>query len=131
MLKTIQYYYFQKKPLVLVLMVALILILVTTLIVNSPNIYLGLKDGNLPTEPVILGHRLQEWMVGSDLTEGLLDVLDDILDMILSDISYIAPPQGPTTPNAANISVIDNRRRKLDRLKKQFKENLSNQVKTI
>ena len=33
-------------------------------------IYLGLKDGDLPTEPIILGHRLQEWMVGSDLTEG-------------------------------------------------------------
>ena len=100
-------------------------------VVNSPNIYLGLKDGDLPTEPVILGHRLQEWMVGSDLTEGLIDVLDDILDMIEGEISYIAPPQGPTTPNALNIPVINNRRKKLDRLKKQFKENLSTQVKTV
>ena len=100
-------------------------------IVNSPNIYLGLKEGDLPTEPVILGHRMQEWMIGDDLTEGLLDVLEDILDMIGSEISYIAPPSGPTTPNAANIIPIERRIGKLNTLKKAFKENLSNQVKTI
>jgi|TARA_R110000803_G_scaffold82500_2_gene148658 hypothetical protein len=100
-------------------------------VVNSPNIYLGLKEGDLPTEPVILGHRMQEWMIGDDLTEGLLDVLEDILDMIGSEISYIAPPSGPTTPNAANIIPIERRIGKLNTLKKAFKENLSNQVKTI
>ena len=100
-------------------------------VVNSPNIYLGLKEGDLPTEPVILGHKMQEWMVGDDLTEGLLDVLEDILDMIGNEISYIAPPAGPTTPNAANIIPIERRIGKLNTLKKAFKENLSNQVKTI
>ena len=100
-------------------------------VVNSPNIYLGLKEGDLPTEPVILGHRMQEWMIGDDLTEGLLDVLEDILDMIGNEISYIAPPAGPTTPNAANIIPIERRIGKLNTLKKAFKENLSNQVKTI
>ena len=74
---------------------------------------------------------MQEWMIGDDLTEGLLDVLEDILDMIGSEISYIAPPSGPTTPNAANIIPIERRIGKLNTLKKAFKENLSNQVKTI
>ena len=100
-------------------------------VVNSPNIYLGLKEGDLPTEPVILGHRMQEWMIGDDLTEGLLDVLEDILDMIGNEISYIAPPAGPTTPNATNIIPLQRRIDKLSVLRNKFKENLSNQVKTI
>jgi hypothetical protein len=100
-------------------------------VVNAPNIYFGLKDGDLPTEPIILGHKMQEWMVGDDLTDGLLDVLEDILDMINGEISYMAPPSGPTTPNAANIPIIQTRINKLDKLRKRFKENLSNQVKTI
>ena len=100
-------------------------------IVNSPNIYFGLKDGDLPTEPVILGHRFQEWMIGDELTEGLLDVLEDILDMIGNEISYIAPPSGPTTPNATNIAPLQNRINKLNILRDKFKENLSHQVKTI
>jgi hypothetical protein len=100
-------------------------------VVNSPNIYFGLKDGDLPTEPVILGHKMQEWMIGDDLTEGLLDVLEDILDMIGNEISYIAPPAGPTTPNATNIIPLQRRIDKLSVLRNKFKENLSNQVKTI
>ena len=100
-------------------------------VVNSPNIYLGLKEGDLPTEPVILGHKMQEWMIGDDLTEGLLDVLEDILDMIGNEISYIAPPAGPTTPNATNIIPLQRRIDKLSVLRNKFKENLSNQVKTI
>jgi hypothetical protein len=103
-------------------------------IVNSPNIYLGLKDGDLPTEPIILGHKFQEWMIGDKNgagKDGLLDVLHDILSMILTEISYIAPTAGPTTPNAANISIIKRRQEKLKELHDRFKENLSNQVKTI
>ena len=100
-------------------------------IVNSPNIYFGLKEGDLPTEPILLGHKMQEWMIGDDLTEGLLDVLEDILDMIGNEISYIAPPIGPTTPNATNIIPLQRRINKLNILRNKFKENLSNQVKTI
>jgi len=99
-------------------------------IVNSPNIYFGLKDGNLPTEPLILGHKMQEWMVGDDLTEGLLDVLDSILDMIDGEISYLVPG-GVTTPSIINDIAIENRKGKIDILRKKFQENLSKQVKTI
>ena len=102
-------------------------------IINSPNIYFGLKDGDLPTEPVILGHKMQEWMIGDDdgLEGGLIGLLIDILDMIESEISYIAPPSGPTTPNVANTLPIKSRVNKLNALKNKFKDNLSNQVKTM
>tara|TARA_R110001592_G_scaffold16193_1_gene69171 strand:- start:13 stop:492 length:480 start_codon:yes stop_codon:yes gene_type:complete len=99
-------------------------------VVNSPNIYFGLKDGDLPTEPVILGHKIQEWMIGDDLTEGLLDVLDSILDMIDGEISYIVPG-GTTTPSIINDVAIENRKGKIDTLRKAFHKNLSKQVKTI
>ena len=102
-------------------------------IVNSPNIYFGLKDGDLPTEPVILGHKFQEWMIGDKdgVGEGgLLDLIDDILDMILIELEFISPA-GPTTPSAKNITAIKNRQQKLKDLHNRFKDNLSNQVKTI
>ena len=107
-------------------------------IVNYPNIYFGLKDGDLPTEPVILGHKFQEWMIGdpnqfggvNKQNGGLLDVLDDILDMILSELEFISPA-GPTTPSAKNIATIKNRQQKLKDLHNRFKDNLSNQVKTV
>ena len=72
-------------------------------------------------------------MVGDDdeLTEGLLDVLDSILDMIETDISYIAPLFGATSPNITNSPFINQRRTKINTLRKKFKENLSKQVKTI
>ena len=91
-----------------------------------------MKDGNLPTEPVILGNKMKEWMIGDDdkLEGGLLDILDDILDMIEGEITYIAPG-GITTPAAVNDLAIERRKTKINRLRKLFKENLSKQVKTI
>ena len=96
-------------------------------IVNSPNIYFGLKDGNLPTEPVLLGNKTKDWMVGDN---GLLDLLDSILDMIHEEIIYLSPA-GPTAPNVANEAAILDRKIKIDTLRTKFLENLSNQVKTI
>ena len=96
-------------------------------IVNSPNIYFGLKDGNLPTEPVLLGNKTKDWMVGDN---GLLDLLDSILDMIHEEIIYLSPA-GPTAPNVANEAAILDRRTKIGTLRTKFLENLSNQVKTI
>tara|TARA_R110002012_G_scaffold186348_1_gene353009 strand:+ start:2306 stop:2776 length:471 start_codon:yes stop_codon:yes gene_type:complete len=96
-------------------------------IVNSPNIYFGLKDGNLPTEPVLLGNKTKDWMVGDN---GLLDLLDSILDMIEGEIIYLTPT-GPTSPFDINELAILDRKTKIDTLRTKFLENLSNQVKTI
>ena len=47
-------------------------------IINSPKIVLGLKNNNkLPTEPVLLGERTEEWL--KDLLAAI-DALCDILD---------------------------------------------------
>ena len=53
-----------------------------------------------------------------------------ILDMILSELEFISPA-GPTTPSAKNITAIKNRQQKLKDLHNRFKDNLSNQVKTV
>ena len=47
-------------------------------IINSPKIVLGLKNNNkLPTEPVLLGERTEEWL--KDLLAAI-DALCDIID---------------------------------------------------
>ena len=47
-------------------------------IINTPNIVLGLKENDkLPTEPVLLGERTEEWL--KDLLAAI-DALCDILD---------------------------------------------------
>ena len=84
------------------------------LVINTPNIYLGLKsDKNLPTEPVILGNELDDWLGG---VNGLLDVLEGIISDIIVKVSYTAPG-GFTGPNPANESAFTTRRRQIDALR--------------
>jgi len=69
-------------------------------IVNAPNVYLGLKNlrtGELPTEPAVLGHELQE----------LLTQMLDLLDMMNLDICYNVAhiqtlPNGTPSPTGMN-----------------------------
>jgi len=71
-------------------------------VVNSPNIYLGLKfNKNLPTEPAILGNEFDEW------ANELLDCIDGLMDDILYNITYMSPtgPTGPMASNEANLSL--------------------------
>ena len=66
-------------------------------IVNSPNIYLGLKfDNNLPTEPALLGNEFDEW------ANELLNMIDGLIDDIIYNVTYMAP-MGLTAP-AATLS---------------------------
>ena len=106
-------------------------------IINSPNIYLGLKDTDLPTEPVLLGNQMKNWTIGngdgmndSD-QDNLLDILDSILDMIESEIFYVSPILGLDVTPGNNRSTVKFRRDMISNLRKRFKENLSKQVKTI
>jgi len=71
-------------------------------VVNSPNIYLGLKfDRNLPTEPAILGNEFDEW------ANELLDCIDGLMDDIIYNITYMTPtgPTGPMSTNEASLSL--------------------------
>ena len=78
-------------------------------ILNSPNIYLGLTyDGNLPSEPAVLGDELDEFLV------DFLDLIDDILDDIENKVSYVSgPPGSPTAPNPANSFLLQVRRNQI------------------
>ena len=81
------------------------------LVINSPNIYLGLKyDKNLPTEPALLGDEFDEW------ANELLDCIDGLMDDIVGKISYMAP-SGPTGPGPANEMNLSLRRKQVKTLR--------------
>ena len=80
-------------------------------VINSPNIYLGLKyDKNLPTEPALLGDEFDEW------ANELLDCIDGLMDDIVGKISYMAP-SGPTGPGPTNEMMLSLRRKQVKNLR--------------
>lgn len=96
-------------------------------ILNSPNIYLGLTyDGNLPTEPAVLGNELEELLI------DMLDLVDDVLDDIENKVSYITGPPGtPTAPNPSNSALLLVRRTQINSLKDDIQYIKSNNTKLI
>tara|TARA_R110000744_G_scaffold221122_2_gene340081 strand:+ start:1789 stop:2265 length:477 start_codon:yes stop_codon:yes gene_type:complete len=81
------------------------------LVINSPNIYIGLKyDKNLPTEPALLGDEFDEW------ANELLDCIDGLMDDIVGKISYMAPT-GPTGPGPTNEMMLSLRRKQVKTLR--------------
>ena len=80
-------------------------------VVNSPNIYLGLKfDNNLPTEPALLGNEFDEW------ANELLDMIDGLMDDIIYNITYMTPA-GPTGPMSTNEASLSLRRKQVKNLR--------------
>ena len=98
-------------------------------IVNSPNIYLGIKNlstGALPTEPAVLGNRL----------ESVLDDLLHYLDIFLIDacfnISGIVTPHGtPTGMNPENFSIIEERSKDINEIRKKLKSIRSRNTRLV
>ena len=94
------------------------------LVINTPNIYLGLKyNKNLPTEPAVLGDELDDWLGGIN---GLLEVIEGIIDDIILKVSYTAPG-GFTGPNPKNEQAFNLRRRQIEDLRSninQFKSKI-------
>ena len=83
-------------------------------VINPPNIYLGLKvNKELPTEPAVLGDELDDWLTGIN---GLLDVIEGIIDDIIFKVSYTAPG-GFTGPNPRNIQALSLRRTQIEDLR--------------
>ena len=98
------------------------------LVINTPNIYLGLKsDKNLPTEPEVLGNELDEWLGGMN---GLLDIIDGIIDDMLYKVSYISP-SGPTGPNPLNDASFVTRRKQIQALRDNIEQFKSKTTKLI
>jgi len=96
-------------------------------IVNSPNIYLGLQDnGSLPNEPALLGNETQTWL------NDLLALIDDILDDILSKVSFVTTaPGSPTAPNPNNFPVLQLRKGEIERLSRALEEIKSTNTKLV
>ena len=95
-------------------------------IVNSPNIYLGLDEGNLPTEPALLGNITEEWL------NNMLDMIDGILDDLTMKISFITTiPGSPTAPNPGNEGMLATRRILIQQLKADIKELKSKNTKLV
>jgi hypothetical protein len=98
-------------------------------IVNAPNIYLGIGDqktGKLPTEPAVLGKRL----------ENLLIELLDFLELLLVDICYnisgiSTSPGTPTAMNPANGSILDQRIKSIQNIKNGIESIMSLNTKLV
>ena len=96
-------------------------------IVNAPNIYLGLNnDGNLPPSPAVNGYELGEYFGGTD---GLLSVLEDMIDVICDGVAYTSPYADPitsqtlyTAPNSTNALMFETIRERIEELKKEVED---------
>ena len=97
------------------------------LIINSPNIYLGLEfDNTLPKQSAVLS---------DDLIMSLDDILDSILK-IYSDltfqISFLSTTVGtPTGINLKNFSLLTKREREIDSIKKGLRGIKSEKIKLV
>jgi hypothetical protein len=96
-------------------------------VINSPNIYLGLEfDNSYPTEPAVLGDQLE------DTLDRMLTLISGILDDMEYKISYIVTaPASPTGPNPANTSILQIRRREIQKIKQDIQEIKSLNTKLV
>ena len=74
-------------------------------VINSPNIYLGLQTGIYePSEPAVLGDELADYLAGDN---GILDLIEDFIDVVTDNISYTSPYKGKATgPRATNDKYV-------------------------
>ena len=95
-------------------------------VINSPNIYLGLEfDNTYPTQPAVLGNELGEYL------EEMLDLIEEILNDMISGISYIAPIQGPTAPNPQNEMCLFERFNEIKALRASIESIKSTNTKLV
>ena len=86
-------------------------------VINSPNIYLGLKreygEDILPTEPAVLGDYLGDiWLL------DLLECLEGLIDDLVTKVAFITTaPGAPTGPNPANKGMLSLRKMQIEDLK--------------
>ena len=86
-------------------------------VINSPNIYLGLKrdygEDILTTEPAVLGDYLGDiWL------SDLLECLEGLLEDLITKVSFITTaPGAPTGPNPSNKAMLSLRKMQIEDLK--------------
>ena len=98
-------------------------------IINSPNIYLGIENtntGELPTEPAVLGHELE------DLLVELLDFLElFILDAAYNLSGILTLTGSPTGFNPSNGTIVDQRIREIKDIKNNIQNIMSKNTKLV
>ena len=86
-------------------------------VINSPNIYLGLKreygEDILPTEPAVLGDYLGDiWLL------DLLECLEGLINDLITKVAFITTaPGAPTGPNPSNNAMLSLRKQQIKDLK--------------
>ena len=64
-------------------------------VINAPNIFLGLDyNGDLPYSEAVKGHELGEYLGAND---GVLSLLEDMIDIITGQLTYVSPFAHPVT----------------------------------
>jgi len=104
-------------------------------VVNAPEIYLGLHyDGNLPPSPAVKGFELGEYLGGTD---GVLSVLEDMINVICDGVAYTSPFSDPitsktlyTAPNTKNEQMFEIIKERIGELKEEV-ENFKSQITKI
>ena len=89
-------------------------------VINSPNIYLGLKkelgETILPTEPALLGDQTEKWL------NDLLKMIEGLIDDLALKVSFMTTYPGlPTSPNPSNDGMLSLRRTQISKLKNKIK----------
>jgi len=96
----------------------------TKFIVNSPNIYLGLKNqktGTLPTEPAVLGHQLEKELI--DFLIGMS------LDMCFMVSHKTTMPGQSTGMDSSNFKILSNHTNQLMTIQGSIKSIMSSTTK--
>ena len=101
----------------------------TKFIVNTPNIYLGLKSlttGELPTEPAVLGDELKKLLI------QILDLLDNMtMDMAYNIAHITTQPGTPTGMNPANATIANCLREEIDDVRNNIDDIMSQNTKLV
>ena len=101
----------------------------TKFIVNTPNIYLGLKSlttGELPTEPAVLGHELKALLI------LLLDVLDMMNMDICFNVAHITTQAGtPTGMNPGNFGIVNATQQEINIIRGNIIDIMSQNTKLV
>ena len=99
-------------------------------VINSPNIYLGLKreygEDILPTEPAVLGDYLGDiWLL------DLLECLEGLIDDLVTKVAFITTaPEAPTGPNPSNKTMLSLRKQQIEDLKNNI-QNFKSKITKI
>ena len=97
-------------------------------VINSPEIYLGLDDGNLAKEAAVLGEQNEVWL------NELCDLVEELLFILGEGGTYqlmTTTPGTPTAPNPSNVGILKPIVTKIGNMRKNIELIKSKRVKIV